>query len=417
LLYLAQDIFHQRVTVPRWLKPAIAGLIVGLVGIFLPQVLGVGYETIDYILNGEIVSFWLLVSILIAKLVLTPVSIGGGFLGGVFAPSLFIGSALGAAYAVGLNLFLPGLSIIPGAFAMVGMAAVLAGSVHAPLTAVILLFEMTNDYRIILPVMFAVVVSMVISQRFVKDSIYTLGLARKGIRLERGKVVDVLETLTVANVMQPPPMVLSESDSIDEVSRVFAETRHHGLPVLNERGELTGIITTQDLSRAQEGNSSKLRVAEICTHEIIHVYPDESIGQALRRMGGRDIGRLPVVSRSDPRQMVGWLRRSDLLRAYDVALTERASRRHRIQQVRLGVVNEERVKISEYVIESGSYCEGKKVKEVDWPTDCLIASLRRGRHVIIPHGDTHLEVGDTLVILTENEADTLVARLFTTQSG
>ena len=123
------------------------------------------------------------------------------------------------------------------------MAAVLAGAVHAPLTAIILLFEMTNDYRIILPLMFAVVVSLLISQRLQHDSVYAHGLARKGIRLQRGRDVEVLDTLTVSEVMQTGTDTLSESEPLSVATEVFARTHHHGLPVVNMSGELVGILT------------------------------------------------------------------------------------------------------------------------------------------------------------------------------
>ncbi len=401
LLYLTQDIFHERVKAPRWTKPILAGLIVGVVGIFLPQVFGVGYDTIGSILNGHTTSFWLLLALMAVKLVLTPVSIGGGFPGGVFAPSLFIGASLGAAYAAGLDWLSPGLNVIPGAYAMVGMAAVLAGAVHAPLTAVLLLFEMTNDYRIVLPLMFAVVVSMVISQRLIRESVYSMGLARKGIRLERGRDVDLLETITVDEVMQPAPLSLLDSESVERATEIFAETRHHGLPVLNEEGELVGILTTQEFGSLQDWDVSSLRVGDICVRDLQVAYSDETIGQALRRMGGRNIGRLPVVSRGDSKHMVGWLRRSDLLRAYDLALARRTAQRHRIHQVKLGATSGENVRIFEIPIEAGSPCDGRKVKEVPWPSNCLVASLRSRRNVVIPHGDTVLRAGNILVVLVE----------------
>jgi len=184
LLYTTQDIFNAW-SVPRWLKPMVAGLIVGIIGIFLPQVFGTGYRTIEQVLVGELPTLTVLLMLLVARLILTPISIGGGFFGGVFAPSLFIGAMLGAAYGVIARALFPSLHVIPSAFALVGMAAVLAGAVHAPLTAILLLFEMTGDYRIVLPLIFATTVSLVISRRLQKDAIYTLGLARAGIRLER----------------------------------------------------------------------------------------------------------------------------------------------------------------------------------------------------------------------------------------
>jgi len=411
LLYRAQDIFHSLEDIPGWLKPAIAGLVVGLVGLFLPQVLGVGYDAIGAILNGETTAFWLLLALMVAKLILTPVSIGGGFPGGVFAPSLFIGAALGAAYGVllqGLNL---GLPIIPGAFAMVGMAAVLAGAVHAPLTAVILLFEMTNDYRIILPLMFAVVVSMVFSQRLVHDSVYTLGLARKGIRLERGRDVEVLETITVGEVMQPAPLTLAETDSVDRAAEVLAETRHHGLPVLNGAGNLLGIVTNQDVARVQDQDTAALTVTDICVRDLLTTYPDETIGTALRRMAGRDIGRMPVVARGEPQQMVGWLRRSDLLRAYEIALTRRVARRHRIQQVQLGALSGEKTRVIEVAVEPGAPCDGKLVKDIPWPRTCILASVRQKGSVSIPHGHTLLQAGNVLVAVVEGNGEERVRGL------
>ncbi len=143
---------------------------------------------------------------LVAKLILTPVSIGGGFYGGVFAPSLFLGATLGAVFGSGAAMVFPSLNIEPAAFALVGMAAVLAGAVHAPLTASMLLFEMTADYHIILPLMFSVAVSMLTSQRIQRDSIiYAMGLARHGIRLDRWQDVEVLSTITVSEVMRVNP--------------------------------------------------------------------------------------------------------------------------------------------------------------------------------------------------------------------
>ncbi len=412
LIYKLQDIFHGW-SVPRWLKPAAAGLIVGLVGIVLPQVFGIGYETIEQTLSNQPLPLILLLTLLGAKLILTPVSIGGGFPGGVFAPSLFLGATLGAAYGQAADRFFPALAIDPPAFALVGMAAVLAGTVHAPLTAIILLFEMTNDYHIILPLMFAVVVSLIISQRLQSDSVYALGLARKGIRLERGRDVEVLEALTVGEIMQTKMPTLLESETVTAASAKLLKMRHHGLPVVNETGELAGVLTVQDIERAQTNGDEErpnLTVGDICTRQLLVTYPDETIGAALQRMGVRDIGRLPVVARDNPRRLVGLLRRSDLVRAYDVALTRRAAIRHRANQVRLSAFSDG-VNVEEITIESGAPCVGKYVREVAWPRDCVIASIRRGRQTLIPHGDTVLKAGDVLVTVVEGKTHEELRRM------
>ncbi len=401
LIYRVQDVFHSW-DIPVWVKPAAAGLLVGICGIFLPQIFGVGYGTIESILGGEPVGLLLLLALLAAKLVLTPVSVGGGFLGGVFAPALFLGATLGAAYANVVGNLFPTLAVVPAAFAMVGMAAVLAGAVHAPLTAILLLFEMTQDYRIILPLMFAVVVSLVVSRRIERDSVYMLGLARKGIRIDRGRDVEVLESIRVEEVMQTNAPALNESDSIEAASARLMELRSHGLPVLNAFGELSGILSIRDIELALARDSEGLRVGEVCTRDLVVTYPDESLSQALQRMSVRDIGRLPVVAREAPRRLIGILRRSDMIRAYDLALTRRAALRHRAQQVRLGEASH--VDIEELVIQEGSACSGGRIREIDWPHESVIATIRRGRRVLLPHGDTILHTGDRLVVITEGKA-------------
>jgi len=338
-----------------------------------------------------------------AKLVLTPVSIGGGFPGGVFAPSLFLGATLGAAYGLGVRRFFPALNIAPPAFAMVGMAAVLAGAVHAPLTAIILLFEMTNNYRIILPLMFAVAVSLLVSQRMQSDSVYVLGLARKGVRLEHGRDVEVLDTVTVGEVMQAELSSLHESDSLEAAADLLMQTRHHGLPVLNADGELVGIFTVQDLERGQSDKDSGIcTVGQACARDLLVAYPDETIGAALRRMGARDIGRLPVVARDNQSRLLGVLHRTDIVRAYDVALSRRVVTRHRAQQVRLGAFSG--TNVEEIVVASGSPCAGKRISQVAWPRESVVATIRRGQQMIIPHGNTVLRVGDVLVVVAEGNA-------------
>jgi CIC family chloride channel protein len=402
-LYIAKDAFRSW-QIPGWLKPAAAGLAVGIVGIFLPPVFGVGYPTIDAIFAGEQMGVLLLIVLLLAKLVLTAICIGGGFPGGVFAPSLFLGATLGAAYGTVAQQLWPGLGIAPPAYAMVGMGAVLAASVHVPLTAILLLFEMTQDYRIILPLMAAVIVGLVVSRALRRDSVYTLGLARQGLRLQRGRDVEVLENLSVGEVMETNMPVLHESDSLSAAADDFMQTRHHGLVVVDEAGELVGILTVQDLERVQAKDEAGppgqvLTVGDVCTRELQVVYPDESIGTGLRRMSTRNIGRLPVVARDNPSHLVGVLRRTDLVRAYDVALTRRTEVRHRAHQTRLGASTGTGLTVQEVVIERGAACANQPISDVHWPETSVIASIRRGRQMIIPHGSTVLRAGDVLVVV------------------
>ena len=405
-LYRAQDGFH-RWMAPRWVKPAVAGVIIGVVGIFLPQIFGVGYDTIERTLVGDSFTVPLLLALLVAKLLMTSVSIGSGFPGGVFAPSLFLGAVLGAAYGQVMRLLFPGLTIAPQAFAMVGMAAVLAGAVHAPLTAILLLFEMTGNYLIILPLMFAVVVSLLVSQRLRRDSVYMLGLARKGIHLERGRDVDVMESVSVGEVMLKDTAMLPTDFPVSRLGDHFLQTGRHGFAVQTQDGKLLGVVSVEDYRRAltgERGPLDELTVRDIATRDVITVFPDETLGTALQRMAPRDLSRLPVVSHDDPLRLLGIVRRSDAIRAYDVALSRRAAMQHRAYQVRLGAFLDNSVSVEEVTIQVGAPCAGKRVGEIAWPRDCVIATLRRGRQVLIPHGETVLKEGDVLVAVVEGEA-------------
>lgn len=411
LLYRMQDLFGGW-NAPRPLKTASAGLAVGLVGLFLPQVLGVGYETIGEVLNKNDLGLWLLIALLIAKLILTPVSIGGGFLGGVFAPSLFVGATLGGAFGMLMANLFPSLGVSPAAFALVGMAAVLAGAVHAPLTAVLLLFEMTNDYRIILPLMFSVAISLVLSQRIQRDSVYAMGLARHGIRLDRGRDVEVMSAITVGEAMRPGTESLPESMNLIEAAETLSKMRHHGLPVVDDGSRLSGIITVQDIEHAT-GET----VGDACTRQVEVAFPDETLNMALRRMSRRDVGRLPVVSRENPRQLLGVLRRADVIHAYDIALTRRVTQRHQEHAVRLDALTPARVDVSDIVVEIGAPSAGKRVNEIAFPQGCIIASVRRGGQVFIPRGETRLLAGDVLVVVAEGAARTEAQRLCSRPDG
>ena len=399
LVYGIQDA-ARRIRLPHIVLTMLTGLLIGATALFFPQVLGVGYDTIGNILNSSTsFPFLLLLGLFVAKLLLTPISLAGRFYGGVFAPALFLGATLGGAFGIGAATLFPGLGIHPAAFALVGMAAVLAGSVHAPLTAILLLFEMTNDYRIILPLMFSVAVSLLISQRIQKDSVYAFGLARDGIRLDRGRDVEVLQTVTVQEIMDHNPDVMQLSTSLEEAHHTLDRTRHHGMPVVDSAGRLVGILTMQDLER---GLSSGFKTAgDACVRDLEVAYPDEPVSLALERMSRKDLGRLPVVSHLDPTKLEGILTRADVIHAYDIALSRRTQQRHRDAEARLDALTPARVIVTDMVVEPGSQCVGKKMSEIPFPQDIVIASVRRRGQVFIPRGKTILQDGDTLVVVAE----------------
>ncbi len=399
-LYKAEDFFDTW-RFPEYLKPAIGGLGVGAIGLLTPQVFGVGYEGIEKVLHNEM-GLGMAAILLIAKLVATSLTLGSGGSGGVFAPSLFMGAMLGGSFGMVVHNWLPDATALPGAYALVGMAAVFAAAARAPITAIIILFEMTGDYRIILPLMLSTVIATLLAQRLERESIYTLKLTRRGIRLSHGRDIDVMQGITVAEVMTTDPDTVPADMTISDLAEAFARTHHHGFPVLDAQGELYGVVTLQDLERAATNPlASELRVRDICTREVVVAYPDEPVWAALRRMGVRDIGRLPVVDRGNPKRLLGVIRRSDIIRAYNIAIARRVELQHRMDRLRLG-----RVTGTEFVeaeVTPGSPAAGRQIRELSLPHECLIVSIRRGPGLVIPHGDTVLQPGDRVLSLVDVE--------------
>jgi CIC family chloride channel protein len=398
LMDLSRRTFHKLI-IPTWLHPAIAGLFVGLTGVFLPQVFGVGYQTIETLLSGLQFSLPFLIALLLAKLLLTPLSIGSGYVGGVFAPSLFLGAVLGGAFGEAVQQLFPNLQISTPAFVLVGMAAVLASTIRAPLTATLLLFEMTQDYHIILPLVFAMSISLFLSRAIEQESVYTMPLARDNIRLHQGRDIEILESIQIQEVMTPVKEYLNETQTLREATEILYRTHHHGLPVLNNAAELIGIFTLQELEKSDPQMLDQITVGQQCTRTLITAYPNQSIGIALQKMSQHDIGRLPIVSPDNPSHLLGILRRSDIIRAYELAIARRAELRHRSNKIQLGVLNNSQ--IQEITIHTGSACANKVIQSIPWPQGCIITGIRRGTQTIIPHGNTHLRPGDTLIVLGE----------------
>jgi len=413
---------------PDALKPAIGGLLLGLLafafGIFasngpsagsqlsnnLPLIFGSGFGVIESTLTGHF-SFSLLFVLILLKPLATSLTLGSGNSGGVFAPGLFTGAVLGGALGKLLAILLPGAAIDSGAFAIAGMAAVFAGAARAPFTAILIVFEMTDDYRMIVPLMTAVVTSLVVAERLMKESIYTLKLSRRGIRIQRGRDVDVMESVQVHEVMVSEPISVTVDLPITILAEKFIETGRHGFPVLDNQGQLYGVVSLEDYRTAVSDGAEKgnLTVGEIATRNIISVYPDETVGSALHRMAPRDISRLPVVSRENPRHLVGMVRRNDIVRAYEVGATRQEEGRMQTNRSHISEVSG--FETIEMRIEHGSLSDGKKLGEIPWPREAVVVSVRRGKKSMIPRGNLVLEAADEIVLLSEQNVANEVRKL------
>jgi H+/Cl- antiporter ClcA len=323
---------------PKTLHPALGGLCVGIIALQLPQILGIGYGTLEAILRDGRFPLSFLTLLLVVKLIATAICLGSGLVGGIFAPAMFIGASLGAIYGNILEWILPpGLIEIapPPAYAMVGMAAVLAASVKAPLTAILLLFELTQNYLIILPLMAAVGVSVwVVEQIKSSQSVQELKPQQMGIDLGKANEFEILKEVPISTMMQETYLTLSSTMPVLEGALVMLNRNARSALVLDKAEELVGIVTLADIKRlildAEVESASNdwvdRKLGEICTDEILFAYEDESVTKALERMATRDLFQLPVVERDNPRKVVGAIEKEQIALAGNTAVMREALR-------------------------------------------------------------------------------------------
>ena len=417
LLYLSEDLFDG-IRFPEYLKPVLGGILLGVVGILsfkvdgFPRVFGVGYDTITDALFGSL-AVQMTLALFFFKMIATVLTLGSGGSGGIFAPSLFMGAMLGATFGHLANRLFPGITAPEGAYALVGMAAFFSGAAHAPITAILMLFEMTGNYLIILPLMLSTVVSTLVSRTLSRDSIYTLKLSRRGVHLEQGQDMDVMQGVTVGEAMTTDVDTVPLTMPLDVLVDEFARTHHHGFPVLDDAGELAGVVSIRQLERAlAEGYIEGKTVADIATtEELLVAYPSEPMWMALRRLGTRDVGRLPVVERQGSRGLIGLVRRRDIIRAYQRAIVQRAHHQHRAEVLRLEKLDGG--SFAHIEIPPQSPVVGKRVSEIGLSEDCLIVSLRRGRRLHVAHGYTTLQGGDNVTVFADQECIPAVRQLLT----
>jgi len=315
-LYKVEDGFNA-LKFPEYLKPALGGIAVGFIGFYNPYLFGVGYGGVDQVLLGNI-GLSALVALLFLKILATSFTLGSGGSGGIFAPSLFMGAMVGGLFGKAAGVFLPGTVGPSGAYALVGMAAVFAGAAGAPLTSFLILFEMTRDYAIILPLLLAVVTSTLLARQLNHENIYTLKLARRGINTQRPEEAAFLTGVTVGEVMSRDFPTVSPQMSITDLMDKLNRTGHHGFPVVDENGELYGFVALADVENRIASGTKGITVADIATRNLVVTYPDESLSEVVEHlgMGSAEVGHIPVVSREDPGRLLGILRRHDIIKGY-----------------------------------------------------------------------------------------------------
>lgn len=399
-LYLVED-FFDLLHIPQWVKPAIGGVLVGIIAIWYPQVCGNGYESIIGALTGSM-NLRLMVLLIFIKTIATSLTLGSGGSGGDLAPSLFIGAVLGGAFGCMVHAFVPGATAESGAYALVGMAAVFGATSRAPITAVIMLFELTSDYSLILPLMAATVVSVMVSGILDRESIYTVKLSRKGMDVwQRGQSSgDPMRSIPVSQVMTTEYSTVTADITIAQLAERFSATGYKVFPVVDNHGLLLGMLTSKDLEYAQMRNTDvngDSPISILLSEPCAFVCPDDSLALALRTMGRFTVGRLPVVDSADHRKLLGLIRRAEIVSAYNDATKPEGKKDWQVHTTA-------EADFMELKLSPDSAWNEVSLKDIPIPDTAVVVAIRRGQHTIIPRGHTNLCKGDVVVAYAQRDS-------------
>lgn len=326
MLYKSEDLFD-KIRVPAILKPAIGGLLVGGIGIGFPHIFGVGYDAMTIALNGQMV-WYVLVLMVCLKTLATSVTLGSGGSGGVFAPSLFMGAGLGGLVGTVAHTLFPGMTGSAGAYALVGMGAVASATMHAPLTSILIVFEMTSDYRIMLPLMISCIISVLIATRLKKDSIYTMKLSRRGIRIVRGQEVNVLRSLRVSQAMSTDFETVHEDTPLRTLIDLTVTSPHSNFFVVDGTGHPLGVLSVHDLRKIiyESDNLDGILVAYDLMAPIAHrCTPSNTLDTVMNAFGEMSVGieELPVVLEGGDGRLIGVVSKSDVISMYNREISRR----------------------------------------------------------------------------------------------
>ena len=411
-LYRFEDWFEDLPVYPPLLA-AVGGTLIGLIGLWLPEVFGVGYEAINEALTGNLA--WQLMAVLVlVKILAVSITIGSGGSGGIFAPSLFIGAMLGGAMGSAMHFLWPGATAGSGAYALVGMGAVVAAATHAPITAILIIFELTNEYEIILPLMISCIIATLLSTRLQSASIYTMKLLRRGVDIYRGRVINVLQPLRVREIMRSDMVTVTPGTELPEVIATFLDHPGTTILVADEDGTFRGIIPARQVRpvMGEAANLGPLIIAQdLVTGEDPHVVaPDDSLADVMKHLEGYR-GEIPVVQEG---KLTGVIWPEDLIERYNqemfkldmarsmASAMDKPNRRERIPALQDAAIEEVPVPLP-YV--------GKSLRELDLRgttgVSVLLVTQEPGpdgkERSTIPTGDYVLRDGDVLLVMGPGE--------------
>lgn len=319
VLYAFEDLFDKTFKFPEYLKPAVGGLVIGAIALLFPQIMGVGYDSINDALHGRTL-WYLALGLIFVKIAATSFTLGSGGSGGIFAPSLFMGAMLGCFFGHFVHLYFPGFTASPGAYALVAMGGLVAGTTRAPITAIIIVFELTKEYEIILPLMITCIISAIFSSKLSRESIYTLKLLLRNIKLKEGTEINIMKSIFVRDVVTTDFESIEENSNFGEIVNQIVSKKDPYFAVFNERRELVGMISIHDIKSFlfDMQNLQDLIIArDIAVKDFEKATPDTNCQEALDKMNQSGFAGLPVVDAENPKRMLGMVWRSDILNMYN----------------------------------------------------------------------------------------------------
>lgn len=423
MLYFFEERFDEWQLHPAF-KAGLGMLLTLGVALLLPQrqALGPGLEFIgEAIAEDFSLSLGLMGALLITKMLATGFTLGSGNSGGVFAPGLFMGAVVGGMVGSVAHSVWPEVAINPGAYAIVGMAAVFSGAARAPITAVLIVFEMSNDYKLILPLMLATVLSTLLAEYLFPESIYTLKLRLKGISLQRGRDLDVMQNLQVKEAMTVDPYLVQANMPLPQLGDLLQRTHHHSFPVVDEDLNLVGMVSLRDYERvANRENHEDMHVQDIATvGRLLTAFEDEPLSEIVQRLAVRGINKLPVVTRANPHRVVGAIRRSDIVKAYNVAIARRRKGEPEPDIEKLRFQSTPQMCFMDIEITPESPAAKKTLASVapQLPYECVVVSVRRQGSLLVPHGNTVLQPNDVLSVFVRRSDEAQLRDCFLAASS
>ncbi|HUU00171.1 MAG TPA: chloride channel protein [Myxococcota bacterium] len=417
-LYAVEDIFTA-IPIPEYLKAILGGALVGIIAIWLPHVMGVGYEQIERVLTWQKSQFPLDMSFLGfllllggAKIIATGMTIGSGGSGGIFAPSLFIGASLGGAFGILANWLLPaGLVASPSAYALVAMGALVAATTHAPLTAILIVFELTNQHTIILPLMLACILSHFIATKLSSESIYTLKLVRRGARFTAGAEAEIMSGTSVSALTHKPGRTLRPDTALDDIIERVLSGEHHQQYVTDKHGRLLGVVTVDTVTniiRDEKTLRHLLVAADLMQPTAECASPDDTLDSCISMFSHHHVDELPVTDTHQ--RLIGWISQADAIALYN----REVLRRDAVVRFSDGGApserQEERVNLTSGEVKSeipvSGMLLGKSLKQLDLRArfGVVVYAVRHRRQgTRFPDPAVPLGRGDTLVVVGPEE--------------